>query len=275
MKPLLFLASTLLLHAATYASAETLTVYAKDNIFGAGRLPGDDTPSPSGPANSGANGGGVPPVVFSFTARPGQVLSFSSVTGHIWMGDGPESGPDGFDHDLNILSYEGIAGIRTPTTGYLAGVFLDDNVPAGMGPTPLDFSASGINFTVLELELGQVFFIGDGLSGTGSGAVQQFKVPATATRLFLGIVDGRNGQGPGAYDNNGPFPGSSDSTFTASFAITTALPPCDGAWKNHGEYVSAVAKAVEQQLAEGLITQEQADELMSEAGQSDCGKNKK
>jgi hypothetical protein len=35
-----------------------------------------------------------------------------------------------------------------------------------------------------------VFFIGDGRTGSGTGAVQQFIVPAGATRLFLGTVDG-------------------------------------------------------------------------------------
>jgi hypothetical protein len=35
----------------------------------------------------------------------------------------------------------------------------------------------------------QVFFIGDGLTGTGSGTTQQFVVPPGATRLFLGTMD--------------------------------------------------------------------------------------
>ena len=42
-----------------------------------------------------------------------------------------------------------------------------------------------------------MFFIGDGLTGTGSGAVQQFVVPAGATRLFLASSDDL-----GASDNN-------------------------------------------------------------------------
>jgi len=61
--------------------------------------------------------------------------------------------------------------------------------------------------------LGQVFFIGDGLTGTdavnvGSGSTQTFQVPTTATRLFLGFVDSFNnfsttgGGSPGAYGDN-------------------------------------------------------------------------
>jgi hypothetical protein len=53
--------------------------------------------------------------------------------------------------------------------------------------------------------LGQVFFIGDGL--TNDGVRQIFKVPANATRLFLGVADGMGFVGrPGAYeDNDGSF----------------------------------------------------------------------
>jgi hypothetical protein len=52
-----------------------------------------------------------------------------------------------------------------------------------------------------------VFFIGDGLTGTGKGNVQKFAVPRGATRLFLGIADGGSfGGPPGCYgDNLGTF----------------------------------------------------------------------
>ncbi len=51
-------------------------------------------------------------------------------------------------------------------------------------------------------KIGQVFFIGDGLTGTGSGAVQVFSVPATATHLYLGYVDSCNNTVPGCYSDN-------------------------------------------------------------------------
>jgi hypothetical protein len=55
------------------------------------------------------------------------------------------------------------------------------------------------------------------------------------------------------------------------------LAPCSGpasggTWKNHGQYVSSVAHAVEEFVAEGLLSAEQAAELVSQAAQSDCGK---
>jgi len=55
------------------------------------------------------------------------------------------------------------------------------------------------------------------------------------------------------------------------------LAPCSGpasggAWKNHGQYVSTVARVVEAFLAQGLISAEQAEEIVTQATQSQCGK---
>jgi hypothetical protein len=51
-------------------------------------------------------------------------------------------------------------------------------------------------------------------------------------------------------------------------------PASGGAWKNHGQYVSAVAQAAEAFLAQNLITGDQAEEIVARAGQSDCGSTK-
>jgi hypothetical protein len=51
--------------------------------------------------------------------------------------------------------------------------------------------------------LGQVFFIGDGLTDVGSGDVQTFVAPPGATRLFLGIADASGFTGDaGCYSDN-------------------------------------------------------------------------
>jgi len=57
------------------------------------------------------------------------------------------------------------------------------------------------------------------------------------------------------------------------------LAPCDGPasggkWKNHGQYVSSVAKAVNEFLAQGVINETQADAILSAAAQSNCGSKK-
>src|SRR5216117_1633306 len=54
------------------------------------------------------------------------------------------------------------------------------------------------------------------------------------------------------------------------------LAPCSGpasggTWKNHGQYVSAVAQAVEEFVAQDLISANQAEEIVTQAARSNCG----
>jgi hypothetical protein len=53
-----------------------------------------------------------------------------------------------------------------------------------------------------------------------------------------------------------------------------AGPASGGAWKNHGQYVSTVAHAVEEFLAQGLISAQQAEEIIVQAAESTCGGKK-
>jgi hypothetical protein len=48
-------------------------------------------------------------------------------------------------------------------------------------------------------------------------------------------------------------------------------PASGGTWKNHGQYVSTVAHAAEAFLVQGLISAEQAEEILAQAAQSNCG----
>jgi hypothetical protein len=48
-------------------------------------------------------------------------------------------------------------------------------------------------------------------------------------------------------------------------------PASGGTWKNHGQYVSAFAHAAEAFVEQGLISEAQAEELVAQAAQSDCG----
>ncbi|MBN2130829.1 MAG: hypothetical protein JW741_15110 [Sedimentisphaerales bacterium] len=103
----------------------------------------------------------------------------------------------------NLTALDGISGYIGPQ-GPLAGVFLDDSIPSsGPAPATLDFGTGGIGIDFLTLSpgLGQVFYIGDGV--TTGGVFQEFIAPAGATRLALGIPDGFGFVGPpGAYDDN-------------------------------------------------------------------------
>ncbi len=51
-----------------------------------------------------------------------------------------------------------------------------------------------------------------------------------------------------------------------------AGPESGGTWKNHGEYVSTVARVSEEFLEQGLISQADREAIVANAAQSDCGK---
>ena len=98
-----------------------------------------------------------------------------------------------------------------PTAGEELLVALGADVVSRPAPAGLDFSTPPARSQPsMAPVLNQVFFIGDGLTGTGSGSVQQFVVPLGATRLYLGSSDG-----PGANYNN-----------SSNFAVTVSDDLC-------------------------------------------------
>jgi len=130
----------------------------------------------------------------------------------------------------------------TDFTRPLIGMFLEDTLPASAPPTLTfywsDSSQGGIqtNFSTLSPQLGQVFFIGDigdGKTGTGTGAIQVFNIPPTATHLYLGFIDSCNNATPGCYSDNA---GSMTATFAISqcrFQVSGVTPQvqlADRAW---------------------------------------------
>jgi hypothetical protein len=145
-----------------------------------------------------------------YQITPGAAFTFSATGLTNFYGGAPEEGfpPDGDPSGLEaeIFSFGGISGYRGPA-GALLGLFLDDNIPNGEPPDPLDFTASGlgVDFRQLEPQVGQVFFIGDGRASNGQ--TQTFIAPSNATRLFIGLVDGYSFYGdPTCYaDNTGSF----------------------------------------------------------------------
>jgi hypothetical protein len=95
--------------------------------------------------------------------------------------------------------------------------------PTGSGPLALDFT-NNTSFAELSPLLNQTFFIGDGLTGSGSGNIQRFLVPDQATRLFLGFADGNGIQGlPGYYSDNS---GSVVANFELQPATEPVPEPC-------------------------------------------------
>jgi hypothetical protein len=128
-----------------------------------------------------------------------RAVSFPSITGQVTpiKENGNYNGPAGDKKGpTDIDSFEGIAGIVDGHNGmFLTGVFLADTEPVDPAPARLDFSNKE-QFTLLEPKIAQVFYVGD-------GGDRLFRVPAGATRLFLGFTDGYFYDGPpGWYGNN-------------------------------------------------------------------------
>jgi len=125
----------------------------------------------------------------------GETLMFSvsgstSVDGSCFAGADGGCYPNEFSYGTGPVN--GIGDYTGPSDA-LIGVFLDNSLPSGVGgPASLDFTGAN-NFASLSPLLNQIFFIGDGLTGTGSGAEQQFTAPAGATRLFLSVADSVGG----------------------------------------------------------------------------------
>jgi len=73
-------------------------------------------------------------------------------------------------------------------------------------PPTLDFAQIGINFLSIAPQLHQLFYIGDGTADP-NGVSQVIRVPAGATKLYLGLIDGTiSGGFPDWYeDNSGSF----------------------------------------------------------------------
>lgn len=186
--------------AATAASAFAQNgftyVKATANIFGYGL----STPQPGG------GGGGTLANVIALNAGTGRIAAFAAGGQAGWAG-APVNGPDGgnFSNDTNIGAVGPISGYNGPLSGQLVGVFIEAgdisalSAPGGMSyPDLASYMAASYN-----PGLRQVFYIGDGLTGTGSGTTQAFYVPDGAAYLILGIADafGFNADA-GYYDDN-------------------------------------------------------------------------
>jgi hypothetical protein len=99
--------------------------------------------------------------------------------------------------------------------------------------------------------------------------------PFNATFSLSGETDE---DGDGVPDSQDLCPGTpAGEIVDANGCSIDQLAPCSGpasggTWKNHGQYVSTVAHTVKAFLKEGLISEEQAEEIIEQAAQSDCGR---
>lgn len=130
------------------------------------------------------------PVLALSGSLGGDTLTFAA-TGGVSFGPGPVApsadGFPGYFIDMTPDYGTGISGPMDVQVSGLVGVFIGSSVPSGPASAQLD---DGISFTSVAPGLDQIFWIGDGLTGTGTGSVQSFLAPSGATRLYLGVVDG-------------------------------------------------------------------------------------
>jgi hypothetical protein len=203
--------------SATYSVPGTADPFLSAAPNGATCCMGDSAP-PESPVHAGSVTGG-------------ETLTFTNVTGGVsFSGGTPMDPPDGdAGFPISTPTYEGglsyinfIAGYLNMPVDALVGVFLPAGGPlaADKPSSLLDFSSSGVgtNFTSLSPGLQQIFFIGDGLTGTGSGSVQTFVVPAGATEFYLAVADGE-----GWYNNTGAIEVTVNGGSTVPEASTWAL----------------------------------------------------
>lgn len=142
------------------------------------------------PANS--------PVLVKVKLKPGSYIEVSNISGKVAHGpDPPFIGPEGclslnpcyFTNISHEVGAEHGKSSLTAPINSLVGVFLNNKIPVGPVPRALDFSSpSTRDYFKLSPKLKQVFFIGNGK--TSSGVQQKIVIPAGATRLFLGTMDG-------------------------------------------------------------------------------------
>jgi len=195
--------ATLQLFDNSASSPQTLALSGTgSNAFTA--VPGASNPYlASGPNGTTCCGGDTAPaqspVLVTTHFVPGDSLTFTAAGSVSFAGGTPTDPPDG-SSTVDTASSLGIASYAGPVDA-LVGVFLN-GVPPATAPAGLDFTSAGLgtSFTTLSPGLAQVFFIGDGLTGNGTGTAQTFVVPAGATALYLGTTDGS-----GWYNNSGTF----------------------------------------------------------------------
>lgn len=205
----------LFITSSVKASMIDVIIYGSDAIFLAGRT--DVTiPPASDPWETGTHlirhpgptpeeiQETMPPIISVSAGDVIRVLDPAIGGISFYNGFGPPLiGPSGYGlSGSDLSSLDGISGYKGPQ-GALVGLFLDDSIPIGSAPLTLDFTPTGlgIEFTTLSPLLGQIFYMGDGV--TDLGDFQTFIAPAGATRLALGIPDGFGFVGlPGAYDDN-------------------------------------------------------------------------
>src|SRR5262245_22893220 len=197
--------------AAASSTFPAQTLRADANIFAAGL----DTPP-----NLPGGGGSVPPV-WQLPAGKARVVSFPRVGGAVNFdhfdrapkGAAGRGANGGVSSPTNITSWQGISGlVDTTNSMFLVGVFLGDARPTGSAPPRLDFTDNE-DFEVLAPRIGQTFFVGAGKAS--------YRVPAGATRLFLGFAKAHDPQSLTVFRGAPSYYGVNKGSLQVTVRVTT------------------------------------------------------
>ncbi len=135
-----------------------------------------------------------------------------------------------------------------------ASVLLPD-----VGDGVYDVIANGAHSTVLA---GQQFFFPQG--GVAAFSVRGIDMSAGLDPLNVqAFVTGLT------FVESGHFTGTMTPIVVPAIGDTCQ---CVSTWKNHGAYVSCVAKATDALVADGLLSETEQDVIVSDAAQSGCGR---
>lgn len=183
-------------------------------------VPGTANPYLADPTNKASFGflpeltDGTKPIPINVTGDT--LLTFAVTGGTTFEPGSTQSSPDG-DSGLVVTASYGARGAVSSWNlpiDSLAGVFLGST----LGSAPAKYPAGGPSASNLSPLLGQVFPIGDGITGAGTtGSVQIFHVPAGATKLYLANIDAHKWS-----DNGGLFSVTVTQT-SPNVAINTSL----------------------------------------------------
>lgn len=176
----------------------TVTVQATTDIWLAGQPSGSGVTGYFGPDTAPDNS---PVGISGVTA--GSIITFSA-TGSTSVDTSCFAGPDGGCYgDQSSFSPSPADAAYNGPADALIGVFLNSTA----GPPAINSSGvptgfvSGLDYQInanmglgsYSPTLNQIFFIGDGLTGTGTGSTQDFYVPTGATTLYLAVADSVGG----------------------------------------------------------------------------------
>ena len=99
----------------------------------------------------------------------------------------------------------------------------------------------------------------------------------TSATAVLAVVT-PDADGDGVLDDQDQCPDTAPGAIVDGHGCSIEqLVPCEGPrpgvrWKNHGEYVTTLAKVVGQFVAQGLISEQEAERIFQAGAQSNCGR---